>query len=189
MFLQFRLSTSRVGVAALIGIVISSAAILAVPTIAGAAPSANSQICGKVSDSSIGAIVGYEIVAPEFTSQPFPASTSNGGVSTVDDSCAYAPSNPLNKIVNLHLETTSKAVTLAGLKKLIGTENGGGAKITTASYPGLGHPAEYALINLYGSYSQEIDVINGKAIYSASIGDKTLSKAKLASLAKLAEKL
>jgi hypothetical protein len=173
----------------LFGIVISSAGVLAVPAIVGAASNPNSNICSKVSDSSIDAIVGYEIAASEFTSQPFPASTSNGGVSTVDNSCAYAPSNPSNKIVNLHVQTTSKPIMASGLKKLIGTENGGGSKITTDSYPGFGHPAEYALINSYGSYSQEIDIINGKTIYSANIGGKTLSKAKLASLARLAEKL
>jgi hypothetical protein len=193
MTLRLRSSTTRIGTAALLSVVILSAGVLAVPAIAGAASSHSSNVCSKVSASSVAAIVGYPMKAPTFYTRNIPASSSTDGVSGAYSLCTYDDTTTtglagLQKEVDLSLEITSKALTIAELKQGA-SKAGAGTKVTVTSYPGLGLPALYLVVSGSGTVDQEITVLNGKMVYTANIANKTLPKAKLASIAKLAGKL
>jgi hypothetical protein len=62
-------------------------------------------------------------------------------------------------------------------------------KIKFIPYSGLGVPAFYFSMTAAGISAEGIEGVAGTKLFGASVETKTLSKSKLASLAKLAEKL
>jgi hypothetical protein len=151
-------------------------------------------ICKNVSAASVSAIVGYSVPAPTFSMTKLPATKKNFYISGVSGVCTYGKETSeatILKAVNLEIEVTSKPFTLAEAKEEISAVEAETKtlhfKIT--SYNGLGLPAYYFSLSDSGYFGQGISAISGTTFFGASVSQKSISIGKVASLAKLAEKL
>jgi hypothetical protein len=152
----------------------------------------SSSVCSKVSPALVSAIVGYSVPAATPFTQTLKATKQNFGISAVVTTCTFgAQTNmaALLKDVTLSSEVTSKALTTSEMQQEIAKTSGATFKFKFATYSGLGVPAFYFSMTAAGISAEGIEGVAGTKLFGASVETKTLSKSKLASLAKLAEKL
>lgn len=151
-------------------------------------------ICKNVSAASVSAIVGYTVPAPTYYSIKEPATKKNFYISGVSGSCTYGKETSLAmimKAVTLDVEITSKPFTAAELKEEISSVESTSKlfHFKIKPYSGLGTPAFYFSLSEAGYFGQGISSISGTTFFGASVSNKNISISKIASLAKLAEKL
>jgi hypothetical protein len=164
-------------------------------TIAGrAARPLASSVCSKVSAASVSAVVGYTLPAPSSSSFNLKASAKTDGVSAIETICVFGSETStaaLSKAVILALEVTSKPLTLGEVEKEIAQSESATSKFkeTFTPYSGLGRSAVYFNFSDDGITDQGIAGFNGTNIFVAVVTNKSVSKSKLAALAKLAERL
>jgi hypothetical protein len=185
-----RLTPRRVRWALLGG---SVAALLGMAAATEAATSASASICNNVSAASVSAIVGYKLPAATQSVTKLPASKTNYETASVDTGCTYGADKSLAdlaKTVTLDVSVASKPFTeaeiVASVKKAEELSHG---DFKMVSYSGLGVPAYYLTVTEAGLH---VEVLSGITSSTHSFGaavDSTLPVAKLAELAKLAEKL
>jgi hypothetical protein len=184
-------------------------ALVAVPTIAQAAarsgvtiagrqvdtgkPTAlKSSICDKVSAASISSIIGYKVPAGTTSTFNIKPTTTNYEISGTNTVCTYGTAGSmaaLLKDVSLSYEVISKPLTTSEMQQSIkmATKE---AKFKFSTYSGLGVPGFYFSLSEAGITGQGITgVQNGTHFFGASVESKSISKAALAALAKLAEQL
>lgn len=151
----------------------------------------SSSVCSAVSAASVSAIVGYSVPAGTPGTYKIAASKTNDEISGVVTSCTFgAETNlaALEKDVTLEVEVTSKSMTSSEMQKAIAlADKTSGIKITP--YSGLGVPGFYFSLTDGGITGQGITGVVGTRSFGASLETKTLSMSKLATLAKLADKL
>ncbi len=159
-----------------------------------AAQVAKSSPCSAVSASSVSAIVGYMVPSPTSMVNDLKPTKANNEIASVDTSCLYGAETSLKSLktlVLLDVGVSSKAITsaelAASLKQQQKTAGSLGFKIV--SYSGLGVSAFYYSASEGGIYFQGIAGISGTHEFGAAVYSKTVSKSKLAALAKLAEKI
>jgi hypothetical protein len=151
----------------------------------------SSSICAKVSAGSVSAIVGYPVPAATTSVRNLPATAQDGGISAVVTTCTFGPQASLAELlkdVTLTLEATSKPLTAAGIEKDLQDRSSASLKITVKSYSGLGVPGLYYTETGAGITGQGISGAVGDRVFGASV-ERPLTMSKLASLAKLANKL
>ena len=155
-----------------------------------------SSICSKVSPASVSAIVGYSVPAATLSTSTLKATKQNSGISAVVTTCTFGAQTSmaaLLKDVTLTFEVTSKPMTTSemqhAMQPVIAKAATASMKIKFIPYSGLGVPAFYFSLTAAGITGQGIYGVGGTRWFGASVETKTLSKSKLAALAKLAEKL
>jgi hypothetical protein len=151
-------------------------------------------ICKNVSAASVSAIVGYTVPAPTYNFIKTPATKKNFEISGVTGVCTYGKETSaatILKAVNLEVEITSKPFTIAEAKADISSVEAATKSLhfKISTYTGLGTPAYYFSLSDGGYFGQGISAIDGTTFYGASVSQKSISIGKVASLAKLAEKL
>jgi hypothetical protein len=152
----------------------------------------SSSICSKVSPASVSAIVGYSVPAATPFIRNLKATKQNFGISAVETTCTFGAQTSmaaLLKDVTLSFEVTSRPLTTSEIQQAIAKASGATLKFKFTPYSGLGVPAFYFSLTAAGITGQGIEGVVGTRSFGASVETKTLSKSKLASLAKLAEKL
>ena len=152
----------------------------------------SSSVCSKVSPALVSAIVGYSVPAATPFTQTLKATKQNFGISAVATTCTFGAQTSmaaLLKDVTLSSEVTSKALTTSEMQQEIAKTSGATFKFKFSTYSGLGVPAFYFSMTAAGISAEGIEGVAGTKLFGASVETKTLSKSKLASLAKLAEKL
>jgi hypothetical protein len=152
----------------------------------------SSSICSKVSAASVSALVGYSVPAATPFTQTLKATKQNFGISAVATTCTFGAQTSmaaLLKDVTLSTEVTSKPLTTSEMQQEVTKASGATFKFKFTPYSGLGVPALYFSMTAAGVTAQGIEGVAGTKIFGASVETKTLSKSKLAALAKLAEKL
>lgn len=157
------------------------------------AASAPASICGKVSAASVSAIVGYKVPSPTQDVVHLPADKDNYEISSVETSCTFGADKSLAEIaksVTLDISVAAKPFTeaelLASTKK---AEELSHDTFKLVSYSGLGVPGYYLTETDAGLHIQVLSGVVGAHSFGAAVYSTTLSKSKLAALAKLAEKL
>jgi len=173
--------------------VLAAAASL-VALLATGAQAATPSPCSRVSAAAVSAIVGYKVPAPIANTTHLPAVAKDHFISSVETSCTYGPQKTLpeiEKAVTLQVATTSKALSIAGVKKNLAAEEktSHAAKWTINDYHGLGVPAVYVTLKLAGLTGQVITAVSGTHTYGAVVESSHISLTQLASLARLAAKL
>jgi hypothetical protein len=145
-------------------------------------------ICGKVSTPAVAAIVGYSLPAPTSDTISQKATAKNDEIASTETSCTYGKDTlaALPKDIILIDDVTSKPLTAAELKKGLAEEQK--LKITFVPYHGLGSSYYYEFA-VGGITIRGISVLKGVNGYGAFVYSKALSESKIASLARLAEKL
>jgi hypothetical protein len=151
------------------------------------------QVCGKVSASSVSSIVGYSVPAGVGISLRAPATKENDYISGTTIDCTFGASKSLatiKKSVNLDIETVSKSVNASELKKLVDKQQSTtGLKVKIVPYPGLGSESFLMSFSEGGITAETlVTAESGTHLVGATVESK-LSVSKLASLVKLAEKL
>jgi len=180
--------------ALLLGIV-GTAALFAAPAGTQAASRSTvvtSSVCSKVSPAAVSAIVGHSVPAATSFTQTLKATKQNFNISAVVTTCTFgAQTNvkALLKDVTLSLEITSKPLTAFQAQQEIAKASGPTLKFKFTPYSGLGVPAYYFSMTAAGISAEGIEAVSGTKIFGASVETKTLSKSKLAALAKLAGSL
>jgi hypothetical protein len=144
--------------------------------------------CRKVSSAAVSAIIGYKVPAPTADTISQKATKKNDEIASTETSCSYGKDTlaALPKDIILVDDVTSKPLTAAELKKGLAEEQK--LKITFAAYSGLGGSYYYEFA-VGGITIRGISVLKGVNGYGAFVYSKALPKSKLASLARLAEKL
>jgi hypothetical protein len=158
--------------------------------VAAAAPS----VCSKVSPSSISAVVGYSVPAGVPSTFHVKATKSNYEISSIETTCSFGAETSLaalKKTVLLETAVASKALTAAQIQASfkLAEKEAHAIDFKIVSYSGLGVTGFYATESISGIYAQIIAGESGTHSFSAAVYSKTLSESKVASLAKLAEKL
>jgi hypothetical protein len=192
----------------LFGIAIASG-LIASPTVANAATRAktttsehgiraqstqplSSSVCGNVSASSVAAIVGYSVPAATLTTFNQPATKKTNGISGVLTTCTYgvgASTAALAKEVVLEVEVTSKPLTTSEVKQALAKEATASLKIKLTPYSGSGFTGFYFTETDASIHAQGISGLVGGRTVGVTVFTTTLSKSRVASLAKLAERL
>jgi hypothetical protein len=152
----------------------------------------SSSICSKVSPASVSALVGYSVPAGTPDIRKLKATKQNFGISAVVTTCTFgsqASMAALLKDVTLSSEVTSKPLTTSEMQQEVAKASGATFKFKFTPYSGLGVPAFYFSMTAAGISAEGIEGVDGTKSFGASVETKTLSKSKLAALAKLAEKL
>lgn len=146
-------------------------------------------ICGKVSTAAVSGIVGYSLPAPTASTTDVKATKKNDEISSVQTSCTYGADTmaALPKDVVLEYSVASKRLTAAELKTELAQAQS--INMTIVPYQGLGIPAYYYVFKVGGITVRGISGIAGVQEYAAFVYSTTMSKSKLAALARLAEKL
>jgi hypothetical protein len=161
-------------------------------TVARTLRSLSSSICNKASASSVSSIIGYKVPSGTLAIFHFKATKVNYETSAVETTCTYgAQANmaEILKAVTLSFEVLSKPITTAEMQASIAKVSSF-AKFKFTPYSGLGVPGYYFSLTAAGITGQGITgVLGGTRYFGASVETKTLSKSKLAALAKLAENL
>jgi hypothetical protein len=150
------------------------------------------QLCSKVSASSVSSIVGYKVPAAVGETLSNKPTKANDDIGDTDLYCAFGAQKSLaslKKSVGLSVETLTRAPSAAEFKKLLEKAHTiPGLKVKLAPYPGLGSEAFLLTFSEAGITSETLAVGSGTKLYAASV-DTSTSTSKLASLVKLAEKL
>ena len=177
-------------------LVVSAAALLGTTTTTEAATSASApaSVCSKVTAPAVSAIVGYTVPAPTQTVLHVPANKNDYETSSVETSCTFGAEKSIaevSKAVTLDIAVSAKPFTeaeiLASTKKAQQISHD---TFKLVSYSGLGVPAYYLTETAGGLHIQVLSgVVGGTHSFGAGVYSATLSIAKLAELAKLAEKL
>lgn len=179
--------------------------LMAVPTVAQAASSIHgrqsnvvhvtaraSSICNNVSAASVSALIGYKVPAATGTTYNIKPTKANYEISGTNTICTYGSGKSmasLLKDVSLSIEVISKPLTSAEMQASI-EKASKLAKIKFSAYSGLGVPGFYFSVTEEGITGQGITGIeSGTHFFSADVESKNVSKATIAALAKLAEKL
>ena len=151
-----------------------------------------SSICAKVSAASVSSIIGYKVPAGTSFTRSLKPTKENYEITGTDTTCTYGVETSMAtilKAVTLSFETISKPITPAEMQQSLAKASKL-AKFKFTSYSGLGVPAFYFSLTESGITGQGITGVLGTTTYfGASVESKNVSKATLAALAKLAEKL
>ena len=153
---------------------------------------AQSSICGTVSAAAVSSIIGYKVPAGTFSTFNVKASKTNYETAAVLTTCTYGLETSMaaiQKAVTLSAEVLAKPLTASEIQQSI-KKASALVKVKFSAYSGLGVPAFYFSLTESGLTGQGITAIpNGTHYYSAEVETKSVSKATLAALTKLAEKL
>jgi hypothetical protein len=177
-------------ISALVAVIACAGACAGAATARTADTSAATKECSKVSPSSVAAIVGHSVPAAvgEIVSEKATKKNFNVSFQTLD--CTYGVETSLSglkKAVSISIETLSRSLTSAELKKLVSSQQKTpGLKITP--YPGLGGSAYYMTASAGGIRIESLVTGSGTKLYGATV-QTNLSKSKLESLLKLAQQL
>jgi hypothetical protein len=151
-----------------------------------------SSICSKVSAATVSSIIGYKVPAGTSFTRSLKPTKENYEISGTDTTCTYGVETSMATIlksVTLSFETISKPITPAEMQQSLAKASKL-AKFKFSAYSGLGVPAFYFSLTESGITGQGITGVLGSTTYfGASVESKSVSKATLAALAKLAEKL
>lgn len=154
--------------------------------------SLTSSVCNRVSTSAISSIVGYKVPSGTLNVSHLKPTTSNYETSGVETTCTYGGFTSVAAVlkeVTLTYEVLSKPLTTAEIQGTLAKASSI-AKLKFIAYSGLGVPGFYFSITEGGLTGQGITgILTGTRLFGASVESKTLSKSKIAALAKLAEKL
>jgi hypothetical protein len=153
--------------------------------------SAATQTCGKVSAASVSAIVGYKVPSGIGETLSEKATKKNDDIAYQLLSCSFGSETSLaglKKSVAVSIETLSRSLTSAELKKLVSLQHETGLNLKIEPYSGLGAAAYYMAFSDGGFRVQSIVTASGTKLYGATV-QSNISTSKLASLVKLAEKL
>lgn len=148
--------------------------------------------CSKVSPASVAAIVGHSVPAPVTSTIHQAATTKTFGISGVLTLCTFGTETSLAglpKIVVLEIEVTSKPITLSEVEQELAKTSTATSTIKITPYSGLGASGFYFTDTSESVTGQGMEVVAGTKSFTATVFNKSLSKSKLAALAKLAEKL
>jgi hypothetical protein len=117
------------------------------------------------------------------------ATRKNDNIASAETSCTYGADTmaALPKDVILVYDVTSKPLTAAELKKSLAQVQK--LNIKFVPYHGLGASAYYYTFSVGGTIIRGISVLKGVDEYGAFVYTNAAPKSKLASLARLAEKL
>ena len=154
-------------------------------------PLAAASICSKVSGAAVSKIIGYKLPNASTYTFTTKATAANFGVAATTTTCTYGAETSMASIlraVTLSFETLSKPLTTSQMQKLVKKDTSL-AKFVFSPYPGLGAPAFYFTLTESGITGQGISIDKGLHYYGASVETGKTSKAKVAALASLAEKL
>lgn len=154
--------------------------------------SLSTSVCNHVSAAAISSIVGYKVPSGTLSVNHLKPTASNYETTGVETTCTYGGLTniaALLKDVTLTYEVLSRSLTTAQMQAAI-SKISSAAKFKFSPYPGLGVPGYYFSLTAGGYTGQGMTgVLSGTRYFGASVENTTLSKAKLAALAKLAEKL
>jgi hypothetical protein len=151
----------------------------------------SSSICSAVSAASVSALVGYSVPAATSTTTHIAATKQSYGISAVNTTCTFgaqASIAALTKDVSLTLEVTSRPFTASEMQQAFQKVANATLKIKVTPYSGLGVPGVHVTETSASITGEGIYGLAGTRIFGATVF-KTLSVSKLATLAKLAEKL
>jgi hypothetical protein len=169
------------------------AGIFAGAAVARTAESSATQLCSKVSASSVSSVIGYKVPAAAGTTLAAKATKTNDFISGSTLICSFGSDTSmaaLKKTVELSYETVSKTLSAAELKVLFAKTStlAKGLKVKFSAYPALGGESFLMSFSEAGISVESLVAANGTKLYSATVyGD--LATSKLANLVKLAEKL
>jgi hypothetical protein len=169
------------------------AGIFAGAAVARTAESSATQLCGKVSASSVSSVIGYTVPAAIGTTLTAKASKENDGISGSTLSCSFGSAKSmaqLKKTVELSYETVSKSLSAAEVKVLVNRTASltGGLHVKISSYSGLSGESYLMSFSESGITVESLVSANGTKLYGATVYGN-LAASKLANLVKLAEKL
>jgi len=154
--------------------------------------SLTSSVCNRVSAATISSIVGYKVPSGTLNVNHLKATASNYETSAVETTCTYGGVTSVAAVlkdVTLTYEVLSKPLTTAEIQASLAKASSI-AKLKFIAYSGLGVPGFYFSLSEAGITGQGITgILSGTRLFGASVENKTLSKSKIAALAKLAEKL
>ncbi len=172
---------------------VACASVCAVPAAASTAPASTAtQLCAKVSASSVSSIIGYKVPAAVGETINEKGTKANDDIAFSALYCSFGAETSiasLKKSVSLSTETLSRSLTPGELKKLVAKEHqaiGGNLKIV--SYPSLGGEAYLTTFSEAGLTISSLAVESGTKLFGATVQASSLTS-KLPSLVKLAEKL
>ena len=172
--------------------VVAGVSVCAGPAAASTAPSKATQLCSKVSASSVSSIIGRTVPAAAGTILNEKASKENDDIAFSVLNCAYGSETSIaaiKKTVDVSLETLSRSLTAADFKKLVDQEHAlSGVGVKVVPYPSLGSEAYLVTVKEAGLDLESLAVESGTKVYGAT-AESGLSTSKLASLVKLAAKL
>jgi hypothetical protein len=177
-------------ISALAAAVVCAGACAGAATARTANTSAATKQCGKVSTSSVAAIVGHSVPAPVGQIISEKATKKNFDVAFQTLDCTFGTETSLagiKKAVSVSIETLSRPLTSAELKKLVSEQQKTpGLKITP--FPSLGGSAFYMTASAGGIKIESLVTGSGTKLYGATV-ETNLSTSKLESLLKLAQQL
>jgi hypothetical protein len=161
-----------------------------------AASTANSskatKLCGKVSAAAVSSIIGYQVPTGSGLFLNEKASKENDYIAFSALDCTFGLEKSvasIKKSVGLSVETLSRSLTAAELKKLVEREDSiTGLKLKIVAYPSLGSEAYLTTFSEAGLTVENLATESGQHLFAATVESST-SASKLASLVKLAETL
>jgi len=173
--------------------VVACAGVCAGPAAASTANSSKAtQLCSKVSASTVSSIIGRTVPAATGTVLNEKASKENDDIAFSVLNCAYGSDTTIaaiKKTVDVSLETLSRSLTAADFKKLVDQEHAlSGVGVKVVPYPSLGSEAFLVTVSEAGLKLESLAVESGTKVWGAT-AEGGLSTSKLASLVKLAAKL
>jgi hypothetical protein len=152
--------------------------------------------CNAVNAGAVSAIVGWTVPAGVYDTSKIKATKANDGISATEADCTYGSETSLaalSKVVVLEVEVTSRAITTAEVQAQLkkAEAQAGSAKITYSftPYSGLGAQAFLFKLNEDGISAEGIYAISGVHVFGASVFTTKLPLSKVASLARLSEKI
>ncbi len=152
--------------------------------------------CNAISAGSVSSIVGWTVPAGVYNTSKIKATKANDGISATEADCTFGSETSLaalSKVVVLEDEVTSRAITSAEVQAQLrkAEAQAGSAKATYSftPYSGLGVQAFLFKLTEEGISAEGIYGINGVHVFGASVFTTKLPLSKIASLAKLAEKI
>jgi hypothetical protein len=173
--------------------VVACAGICAGPAAASTANvSKATKLCGKVSASAVSSIIGYQVPTGSGLVINEKATKENDDIAFSALNCTFGLEKSLasiKKSVSLSVDTLSRSLTAAELKKLVEKEHSiTGLKLKIVAYPSLGSEAYLTTFSDSGLSFESLATESGPTLYAATV-ESNISVSKLASLVKLAEKL
>lgn len=156
------------------------------------APSKATELCGKVSASSVSSIIGYKVPAAVGLTISKKATKENDDIAFSALDCTFGAETSIaaiKKSVGVSIETLSRSLTSAELKQLLKNDNRTvGLKLKIVADPSLGNEAYLMTFSEAGLTVESLVTASGTKVFGATVESGSLAS-KLPSLVKLAEKL
>jgi hypothetical protein len=172
--------------------------LLALPAVAQAA-STTTSVCNNVSAAAVSSIIGYVVPPGTLYTLHLKATPANFQTSAVETTCTYGAQTSiaaLTKDVTLSFEVLSKPLTASEIQQSLAKLSTLSLKIKITAYSGLGVPGWYftetstsKVPGVPNAEGLSGSIAGGAQEFGVSVETQSLPLAKLAALAKLAEKL